>query len=78
MSLLRACQQAFPKHVVTKPLASFSYSTTTTSNPPIQTRDLREKDTTQITTPLEREVMVADVISGAPGEALVIQRVNLL
>lgn len=63
MSLLRTCQQAIPKHGAAIPLASYFKVHYSTSNPPVQ-----EKDSTQITTPVEREVMVADVISGAPGE----------
>lgn len=69
MSLLRACQQVFPKHGSAIPLASLSRVNYSTSSHPIQSRDLQEKDTTQITTPGEREVMVADVISGAPGDS---------
>lgn len=68
MSLIRACQKVLPKHAVSRQIAAYSRSNSTTPHPPVQTRDLAEKETTQITTPPEREVMVADAISGAPGQ----------
>lgn len=67
MSLIRACKQALPKHVVSRPIAVYSRANSTTPHPPVQTRDQQEKESTQITTPPERDVMVADAISGAPG-----------
>lgn len=61
MSLLRACTQALPKHSASRPVAVYSRANSTTPIP-------REKESTQIMTPPEREVMVADAINGAPGE----------
>ena len=68
MSLLRVCQQALPKHAMRSPITAYARANSTASILPVPTRDLQEKQSTEITTPPEREVMVADVISGAPGE----------
>lgn len=68
MSLFRACQEALPRHAIQKPMMAYTRANSTTSTPPVQARDTQEKESTQIITPPEREVMVADAISGAPGE----------
>jgi len=49
-------------------MRAYSRENSTTANAPIQTREPLEKQSTEIATPPEREVMVADVISGAPAE----------
>ena len=67
MSLLRTCQQ--PRHAISRSITAYSRVNSTAATPPVQTRDTQEKQSTEITTPPEREVMVADAISGAPGES---------
>jgi len=68
MSFLRAYQQALPRHAIARPIAVCSRANSTVPIPPVQTRDPQEKQSTEITTPPEREVMIADAISGAPAE----------
>jgi len=72
MSLLRVCQQALPKHAIPRPITAYTRANSTAPTPPVQTGDLQEKQSTEITTPPEREVIVADAISGAPGESFVV------
>lgn len=75
MSLLRVCQQALPKHAIPRPITAYTRANSTAPIPPVQTRDLQEKQSTEITTPPEREVMVADAISGAPGVSYVLHHI---
>ncbi|KZP31509.1 Ndufs4, NADH dehydrogenase Fe-S protein 4 [Athelia psychrophila] len=64
MSLLR---QALPRHALQRPIIACTRANSTLQTPPVQTRSADE-ESTQITNPPEREVMVADAISGAPSE----------
>ncbi|EGN98238.1 Ndufs4, NADH dehydrogenase Fe-S protein 4 [Serpula lacrymans var. lacrymans S7.3] len=69
MSLLRACQQGLSKHALNRPLALHSRGLASdTPAQPVQTRDQSEKESTQISEPINTDVLTADVISGAPAE----------
>lgn len=68
MSIIRACQQALPRHAIARHIAVYSRANSTAPIPPVQTKDSEEKQSTEITAPSEREVMIADAISGAPGK----------
>jgi len=66
MSLLRVCQRAAPKRVLIRPLTAAIRETTTGSS---ETPAEIVKEVSDVATPsLPRDVMVADVISGAPKE----------
>jgi hypothetical protein len=68
MSFILAYQQALPKHAIARSITAYSRANSTTPVPPVQIRDSEEKQSTEIMTPPEREVMIADAISGAPGK----------
>ena len=67
MSLLRACQQAVSKHAVGRTVltSARAYSTTADATIPQTT----EKQDTEVAEAPHRDVVTADIVSGAPSES---------
>lgn len=68
MSLLRACGKTLCRPAVTAPRACVRSIASDAPSQPVQTRDPAEKESQQISQPIQGEVFTADVVSGAPGE----------
>ncbi|KAH9950605.1 Ndufs4, NADH dehydrogenase Fe-S protein 4 [Amylocystis lapponica] len=66
MSVLRACQQAFPRNVVARRL-QVSARALSTSGTPAETSDKQSSDSEVVPAP-PRDILPADIISGAPAE----------
>ncbi|KAI0770468.1 ETC complex I subunit conserved region-domain-containing protein [Fomes fomentarius] len=69
MSLLRACQQAVSKQAIGRVALTSArpYTTPTTSNPTIPTADKHDGQIAD-SEPPHRDVVTADIVSGAPKE----------
>jgi hypothetical protein len=75
MSLLRVSQRSLPRTAL-RSVAARSLATDSNAKTSLEVSD---KQSSEITAPPQREVMVADVISGAPGEFIIfVAHINML